>query len=166
VSALPQPPVTLDENGNPIDPLTREAFAFYSLVDKQDRDPANLGFPPMMPIEIVLRTAPVKEICEAYGIDRDEYERLRNDPFFIAAVRKAQEMALKDGWGFRMKALLQAESLLGSSWTLIHSPDTPASVKKDLILGTWRAAGVIEPENKGGATNVGFSISINLKEQV
>jgi hypothetical protein len=160
-----KPPATINEDGtavSAVDALDSEVFQFYALAQRQGDDPARLGFPPLLPIEIVLRTAPVKDICTAYGLTKADYEQLRADPHFIAAVRKAKEMSAKEGWGFKMKALMQSEALLGASWTLIHAPDTPPAVKKDLILGTWRAAGVAEPEIKGGGQQNAFQININL----
>ena len=157
-----KPPVTVDEDGNPQSGLANEVFAFYKLAESADKDPAALGFPPLLPIEIVLQTAPLRDICTSYGVDRDTFEVLKTDPLFVDAVRRAREMAKKDGWSFKMKALMQAEALLASSWTLIHAPDVPASVKKDLILGTWRAAGVAEPEQKNAGQQNAFQININL----
>jgi hypothetical protein len=69
----------------------------------------------------------------------------------------------KDGVSFRIKAKLQAEALLAKSWALIHSPDTPNTVKADLIKSTVRWAGY-EPKQTDGAgagTNA-FQININL----
>jgi hypothetical protein len=60
-----------------------------------------------------------------------------------------------------MKAALQSEELLKSSWKLIHSADTPPGVKKDLIIATWRAAGVADPEQTEGSRSA-FQININL----
>lgn len=146
-----------EEGGN----LERADFAIYTLTEKLDADPAKLGFPAMLPIEIALKTAPLKDIFEAYGLTHSDYLKLKEDPVFLMAVKKAAEMAQKEGFSFRMKALMQAEELLKTSWTLIHSADTPASIKKDLILGTWRAAGVAESAEKPGAGQA-FQININL----
>lgn len=47
----------------------------------------------------------------------------------------------KDGVTFKLKARLQAEAMLETSWALIHSPATPAAVKAGLIKDTVRWAG-------------------------
>jgi len=44
-----------------------------------DSDPAKIGWPPTLPIEIALREQTPKEICAAYGIDRAEWQRLCAD---------------------------------------------------------------------------------------
>lgn len=141
--------------------LSRAAnVAAYSLLERLDKDPSELSFPAMLPIELVLKTAPVKQIFESYDLTREDAERLAKDPTFIEALKNAAEMNQEHGWGFRMKALMQSEALLGTSWRLIHSADTPPVVKKDLILGTWRAAGVGTTTGEDGKPS--FAIQINL----
>lgn len=126
-------------------------------------DPALLGFPPMLPIELAMRVAPVPEICAAYGIDKEEFVTLTNNPVFVQAYKSAQEMLQKDGMSFRIKAKLQAEELLKKSWQIIHSRDTPTTVKADLIKATIRWAD-LEPrgDSKGGGGGNAFQININL----
>jgi hypothetical protein len=126
-------------------------------------DPAELGFPPMLPVELAMRTAPVSEICEAYGIDKDGFVALTNDPLFIQAYAGAKEMLQKDGMSFKIKARIQAEELLKKSWAMIHADHTPTAVKADLIKSTIRWAGY-EPKNEGpgGTGNNAFQININL----
>lgn len=131
-------------------------------VDRSEFDPSKLGFPPMLPVELAMRTDTVPNICKAYDIDRDEFAILIDDPLFVAAYRQAQENLKKDGVSFRLKAKMQAEALLGKSWQIIHAPETPNTVKADLIKATVRWAGY-EPkgDNALGAGNA-FQININL----
>ena len=126
-------------------------------------DPAQLGFPPMLPIELAMRTAPVPEICRAYGIDKEEFVTLTQNPLFVQAYKAAQEALQKDGMSFRIKAKIQAEELLKQSWKMIHSETTPTAVKADLIKSTVRWAGY-EPKNDaaGGGLGNAFQININL----
>lgn len=126
-------------------------------------DPAELGFPPMLPIELAMRTAPVPEICAAYGIDKAGLEALIQNPVFAQAYKGAKEMLQKDGMSFRIKAKLQAEELLKKSWAMIHSDATPTAIKADLIKSTVRWAGY-EPKGDGpaGGGNNAFQININL----
>jgi hypothetical protein len=127
-------------------------------------NPAELGYPATLPIEVALRTAPINRICEAYGISREEWDELRHNPMFIKDVQLAHEELKKDGMSFRMKARLQSEELLKQSWRMIHasSDEVPPSVKADLIKFTIRAAG-LEADNKStaNATN-NLQININL----
>jgi hypothetical protein len=125
-------------------------------------DPAYLGFPPMLPIELALHSAPVREICEAYSITKEEFTELASDPLFIRAYAAAKEELQKDGMSFRLKAKVQAEELLKKSWALIHSESTPSNIKADLIKATVRWAGYDAKE--GGPAGIGnaFQININL----
>ena len=129
-------------------------------------DPAELGFPPTLPIELAMRVAPVQQICAAYDITREEYEALRYDPNFRAAVKKARDMLKEEGMSFKMKARLQAEELLSTSWNLIHSDndEVPPNVKADLIKFTIRAAGLDGSKDQAASQHnmTGLQININL----
>lgn len=112
-----------------------------------------------------MRTAPIKDICNAYGISREEWEKMRHDPVFIAEVAGASEALKKEGMSFKMKARLQSEELLKTSWRMIHasSDEVPPSVKADLIKFTVRAAGLVEDKssNQNQQTNA-LQINISL----
>lgn len=142
-------------------PLQTHEVASLSLLEQLRKDPAAIGFPAMLPVEIALKTGKIQEIFAHYGLGKDDYLRLREDPLFLEAVASAQQRMKDSGYSFRMKALLQSEEMLKSSWTLIHSADTPPNVKKDLIIATWRAAGVADPEQTESNKAV-FNIQMNL----
>jgi hypothetical protein len=137
-------------------------------------DPASLGWPPSLPLELCLRGQPVKEICAAYNISRAEYERLRADPAFRRAVAEATETLKEDGATFRAKAKAQAEELLKTSWSLIHLPldQVSASVKAQLIMFTVRCAGLdasVEQKakaqiNASAAALTALQINIHLND--
>ena len=126
-------------------------------------DPSDLGYPATLPIEIALRVAPVREICEAYEIDQEKWSRLRLDPVFQKDLATAVELVRKEGMSFRLKAKLQAEEMLKTSWNLVHNNDTPPAVRADLIKFTTRCAGYAEPDAANtGLKGSGFSITINI----
>ena len=64
---------------------------------------------------------------------------------------------------FRLKARAQAEELLTTSWTMIHSPEVSPAVKADLIKSTVKWGG-LEPKNDNvvEGANGGVRITINL----
>lgn len=127
-------------------------------------NPAEIGtYPPTLPIEIALRTAPLPEICAAYGISHEEWLTLRSDPVFMRDLTAAVELVKKEGMSFKLKAQLQSDELLKTSWGMIHDKEMPASVRADLIKFTVRAAGLAEPADKhnGGPQNA-LQININL----
>ena len=66
-------------------------------------DPAALGWPPSLPLDLALAQQPVREICSAYGIDNFEYERLKNDH----CVQPGSSRSHRDAQGGRRQ--LQAQ---------------------------------------------------------
>jgi hypothetical protein len=128
------------------------------------RDPATIGWPPTLPVEIALKTAPMNDIREAYGYTSEEWMRLKDNPDFLADLAAAVAMVKKEGMSFRLKAQLQAEELLKTSWRLIHAPadEVPSSVKADLIKATARWAGYDNKEGASGGGGPNFAIQINL----
>jgi hypothetical protein len=128
------------------------------------RDPASLTWPPTLPVEIALKTAPMNDIRDAYGYTPEEWMRLKDNPHFLADLAAAVQMVKKEGASFQLKARLQAEELLKTSWRLIHAPadEVPSSVKADLIKATARWAGYDNRESSGGSGAPSFAIQINL----
>jgi len=126
-------------------------------------DPALLGYPPTLPLEIALKTATPKELCEEYGITKQEWDELRADERFRRDVAQYIEMLKEEGMSFKLKARLQSEELLKTSWRMIHSVsgEVPASVKADLIKFTIRAAGLDGSAQKEGASG-GANLQINI----
>lgn len=127
-------------------------------------NPSEIGsYPPTFPVEIALRVAPLKDICAAYGITLEEWLELKEDPLFKRDLIAAVEMVKKDGMSFRLKAQLQSDELLKTSWRMIHAgPEVPPSVKADLLKFTVRAAGYAEPAEKVGNMGNTLQIQINL----
>lgn len=132
----------------------------------KDINPAELGYPPTLPLELALRTASTKEICESYGIDKAQWDKLRHDPALKKEVADYLEDLKTEGVSFKMKARLQSEELLKTSWKLIHSSNdqVPPNVKADLIKFTVRAAGLDGSKDQvgGGVGGNSFQININL----
>lgn len=137
-----------------------------ALVPIRPDDPSELGFPPTLPLEVAMKQAPIKSICEAYGITREAWREIAVDPTFVATVQMWREELQKDGVSFKIKARLQAEELLKTSWNMIHGPDdvVPANVKADLIKFTIRAAGLdgSKDQANGGGNTTAMQININL----
>lgn len=126
-------------------------------------DPAEIGYPPSLPIEIALKTAPLPEIQKAYGFSDEAWQELRYDPIFLRDLKEAVELVKEEGMSFKLKAQLQADELLKSSWRLIHGPkeDVPASVKADLIKATMRWAGY-EQKSAADALQGGTALNIQI----
>jgi len=123
----------------------------------------DLGFSPLLPVELALKTAPVETIYRAYGLTDAEFELLMASPAFVAAYKDAQALVKEEGMAFKLKAKMQAEEMLKVSWSMVHDRETPPSVRADLLKWTSRVAG-FEPKNveQTGAAQQSLNIQINL----
>lgn len=127
-------------------------------------NPALLGWPPMLPVELALRERPVQEVCEAHGIDVAKWGELKQNANFVKAVEAAVAEMKRDGMGFKVKARLQAEAMLTKSWNMINQPDAEVSptVKADLIKSTVKWAGLDGSRELAGGSSVGTALQINI----
>lgn len=128
-------------------------------------DPARLGYPPTFPFEIALRTSSTRAICEAYNIDREDWELIRHDPAFLSDLDRAVKLVAEEGMSFKIKAKLQAEELLKTSWRMIHDITTPPQTRADLLKATMRWAEYDQPPGKDiaiGGSRTGFAINIQF----
>lgn len=125
------------------------------------RNPAELGFPPMLPIELALKIASPQQICSHYEIDKKQFAAIIAHPVFIKAYQEAVEALKVDGMSFKMKARMQAEGFLATSFAMVTNPTTSDAVRADLIKNTVRWAGYdAKAADVGQGSN--FNIQINL----
>lgn len=134
-----------------------------ALVRRPD-NPAELGYPPTLPVEVALRTAPIASICQAYGLSKEDWDELRCDPMFVADLKSVVAQLKKEGMSFKLKARLQSEELLKTSWQMIHAPgdEVPPSVKADLLKFTVRCAGLENDPKSAASIGTALQININL----
>jgi hypothetical protein len=107
------------------------------------------------------------EVMLRHKITVDDLGRFNSDPIFLQKVGFLREEVRTKGMTFRLKARAQAEELLTTSWTLIHSSDVSAAVKADLIKSTVKWGGLEPQKDMSGAdgSQGGVSITINLDSQ-
>ena len=130
--------------------------------EKGERNPALLGFPPMLAVELALGISKPREICAAYGIGKDEFAEILAHPMFVKQYQMAIEQLKIDGASFRLKARIQAEDFLTDNFKMIKSPGTSDSVRAKMIENTVRWAGLDQKVSEGGGANNNFQININL----
>lgn len=107
----------------------------------------------------------MQDLLTRNNINAAQFLEFAKDKLFEKAVQGYREEIRTKGLTFRAKARVQAEELLKTSWVLIHSIDTPAAVKADLIKHTVKW-GDLEPKNTAVESNTGgVSITINLGER-
>jgi hypothetical protein len=104
----------------------------------------------------------VQDMLTRNNLTTTQFMEFSKDKIFEKAVQDYRQEIRTKGLTFRAKARVQAEELLKTSWLLIHSIDTPAAVKADLIKHTVKWAD-LEPKNTAVETSTGgVSITINL----
>lgn len=125
------------------------------------RNPAELGFPPMLPYELAMKVDSPAAICRAYGITRIDFELLVVHPVFIKAYQEAVEALKVEGMSFKVKARLQAEAYLDTAFSLATSAGTSDAVRADIIKNTVRWAGY-DAKAVDAGPGANFNIILNL----
>lgn len=105
----------------------------------------------------------VEDLLESNHITKEELADFTADKNFIRAVDEYKGEIREKGLAFRLKARVQAEELLRTSYLLTQDPDVPASVKADLIKSTVKWAGYEVPPQVAATGGNGVSITINFR---
>ena len=105
----------------------------------------------------------VEELLESNRLKQGDLEEFAHDKNFLRVVEDYREDIRDKGLAFKLKARVQAEELLRTSYIMTQDPDVPASVKADLIKSTVKWAGYDTPPPVQGATATGgVSVTINF----
>jgi len=127
------------------------------------RDPGNISYPRTLPLEVALETAPVEQIKASYNLSDEDWIALWDTSRFRKEVREAKEALAEEGMSFKLKAGLQAEELLKTSWQMIHNASLPATVRADLLKFTVRAAGLDGSKDQAANATAGVAMQINIQ---
>jgi len=100
-----------------------------------------------MCLAVALGVDDTTAILQRFGVTRQTYDAWCTHPLFMRTVAEYQQQARDSGLSFRLRARIQAESLLDVSYQLIYTKDVPAAVKADLIKWTAKMAD-LEPNAK------------------
>jgi hypothetical protein len=114
--------------------------------------------------DLALEIDDLPTILERYGLEEADITRLLRVPAFRRELAGMVRDIRENGVSFTSKARLQAEDYLQIVDEMVYAPDTPASVKTDLIKTTAKWAGF--GQEKGDLNNNGSgkgSIEINIK---
>lgn len=123
----------------------------------------DLGFPSTLPIEVALGTASIPDLLKAYKISPMEWDAISKSSLFQRTVDRARNyIAKNENAAFKLKARIQAEALLDTSFLMIHDDTTPAAVRADLIKQTMKWADYTDTNEKPSAAGAGFQININF----
>lgn len=102
-------------------------------------------------------------LLEEHGHTVEDLRLFSKDPLFEQRVQDYRVQIRENGLSFRLKARVQAEMLLETSWNLIHDRDASPAVRADLIKWTAKVAG-LDSSKDGGGDGKGVSITINMGE--
>lgn len=105
----------------------------------------------------------VEDLLQSNRITKEDLEVYANDRNFTRTVEDYRSDIRERGLAFKLKARVQAEELLRTSFLLTQDPDVPASVKADLIKATVKWAGYEAPAQTQADTGKGVSITINFR---
>ena len=101
------------------------------------------------------------EVKDRHKIQAEDLITFNKVQVFLKKVESYRNDIRDKGMTFKVKARAQAEELLTTSWTLIHSPDVSAAVKADLIKSTVKWGG-LEPKNDVVAEGAGGGVKITI----
>lgn len=99
------------------------------------------------------------EMLKEHGYEPSDLEMFTKDALFMQRVGRYQTDLKERGLTFKLKAQVQAEMLLDTSWDLIHNAEVSPAVRADLIKSTIKWSGF---EPKGGEELTGKGVSINI----
>jgi len=116
--------------------------------DLANIDPSTPPYPRGLVLDLALKTRPVPELLEDYGVTVEEFKALTLHPVFRHDMLEMRDKLKQEGFSFRVKAQAQAEAYLTEAWKMVHDPFVPASVRGDLIKWTTKVAG-LEPKQGG-----------------
>lgn len=128
-------------------------------------DPALIGYPPTLPIELALREHTPQQICEAYQIDAEQWDVIRTNPVFVSDLKARMIELQTDGVSFKMKARLQASEYLKKLWQITEDTDNAVAVRTDIMKFIIRAAGLDGSKDQAAAAAgnvIGNALSITL----
>lgn len=158
---MPTNAVAIADRVSNMEPEDQEAM-LTKLLTLQGTNPAAIGFPPLMPMELAMAVDTPKNICAAYNLTREQFAQIIQHPVFVKAYQEAIEMLKVDGMSFKVKCRMQAEDYLGTAFAMVKNPNISDAVRADLMKSTVRWAGLdakaVDVANGGTA----FNIQINL----
>ena len=105
------------------------------------------------------------ELRARHRITVDDLVLFNKDKVYLKKVESYRAEIVEKGMTFKLKARAQAEELLTTSWTMIHSPETSSAVKADLIKSTVKWGGLETNNTNTEDASGGVKITSNLGGQ-
>lgn len=118
----------------------------------------------MLVTELALALNDPREVAESYGLTREAFKALIENPVFVAAYKRRREQMMEEGMSLRAKAGMIAEDSLATLRAIFNNVENPISARLDAIKVIIDVAGA-SGKNKAAQANEGgnnFTINIDL----
>lgn len=141
--------------------LTTTISSLLPLASSLEVDPSSV--PPAAVLEIAEGSRSPMEVLGSRGYTEAQVEWLMEHRPFVMQIDRMRADLQKDGYTFRSKAALLAETHLETVHVLAGNPEVSPSVRLDIVK--WLAkVGNLEPKPDMQAMQQPVSITINLSE--
>lgn len=116
-------------------------------------------------VELALNMDDAQAVFARHGHDLEAAAALVESPQFVALLQRVTDEVRENGTSFKMKARIQAEELLATSYDMATDPLISPAVRADLIKWTSKVGG-LEPKDKDeGKMGGGLTLSITFAGQ-
>ncbi len=112
-------------------------------------------------VDMALGTS-TESILDAHNLQHHQFEKILQDPGFVAQVAAMKKSLEKEGATFRLKSQIQADYYLSVAHAMIMDPQCDERVRTRLIEDVVRWGGLDAPASVGGGSVGGFNITINF----
>lgn len=139
-----------------VSPPTKHSFA-----PVRPANPGEATFPHQLPIELALGLNPVPEICEAYGLTREEFAAIIQVEHFQAMYEWAMEEKNRPGGAFRLQMAMMGDEAAKVIFTTLTTVDSglPLRMRAAELVAKF---GGLEPPKQVAGVDVGERFAINI----
>lgn len=125
-------------------------------------NPAVLGFPPGLPVELVMGLNSIKKICEGYGITREDYDALCENPVFAAQITGYLDMKEETDGMFKLQAKLMSYRALDEQFKMMVDKEIAPALRLKASENIIQYGNMV-PKQSDADSGPKFSISINMQ---
>lgn len=123
--------------------------------------PADLGFPPGLPVELAMGLNTPRNICEGYDVTREDFEALAENPIFKAQFNHFVEMRTEPDGMFRLQATLFSTKALDEQYKMMINTEAPWAIRLKASENIIEYANLL-PKKADANGVVPFSINIDF----
>jgi hypothetical protein len=122
--------------------------------------PTELGFPPGLPVELAMGLNTPRSICTGYGVTKDDFEALADNPIFKAQFNHYMEMRTEPDGMFRLQAVLMSTKALDEQYKMMIDKEAPWAIRLKASENIIEYANLLPKKVDAGV--VPFSINIDF----